>query len=107
MTKSELVESIAARGEVSKARAEAVINCLFDTMIEAIRTGEGVEIRGFGSFSARTHKEYQGRNPRTGKLVTVPAKVRPFFRVGNELRELVNASRDIGSIQDFSESDNV
>jgi len=100
MTKSELIEFIAARAELSKARAEMVVNCVFDAMTEALRNGEGVEIRGFGSLKARAHKSYQGRNPRTGKSVNVPPKLRPFFKVGKELKELVNASRSSGSIKD-------
>lgn len=105
MTKSELVEAIAARAELSKARAEMVVNCVFDAMTEALRSGEGVEIRGFGSLKARAHKSYQGRNPRTGKAVEVPSKLRPFFKVGKELKELVNASRELGSIKDGNDSD--
>ncbi len=105
MTKSELVEAIAARAELSKARAEMVVSSVFDAMTDALRNGEGVEIRGFGSLRARSHKAYQGRNPRTGKSVDVPSKLRPFFKVGKELKELVNASRELGSIKDGKESD--
>lgn len=105
MTKSELVEAIAGRAELSKARAEAVVNCVFDAMTEALKRGEGVEIRGFGSLKARAHSPYQGRNPRTGKSVQVPSKLRPFFRVGKELKELVNASRLVTPISDGDTSD--
>lgn len=100
MTKSELVEAIAARAELSKSRAEMVVNCVFDAMTEALRNDEGVEIRGFGSLKARAHKSYKGRNPRTGKSVEVPSKLRPFFKVGKELKELVNESRAHGEIID-------
>lgn len=105
MTKSELIEAIAARAELSKARAELVVNCVFDAMTEALRNGEGVEIRGFGSLKARAHRSYQGRNPRTGRAVDVPSKLRPFFKVGKELRELVNASRELGAIKDGKDND--
>ncbi len=98
MTKSELVEAIAARAELSKSRAEMVVNCVFDAMTEALRNHEGVEIRGFGSLKARSHKSYKGRNPRTGRSVEVPSKLRPFFKVGKELKELVNDSRALGEI---------
>ncbi|MCC6215440.1 MAG: integration host factor subunit beta [Polyangiaceae bacterium] len=94
MTKSELIEAIAARGELTKARAELVVSCIFDTMVEAMQRGEGIEIRGFGSFSIRPYKPYSGRNPRTGQPVPVAAKRLPFFKVGKELRELVDGSRD-------------
>lgn len=100
MTKSDLVDAIAARAELSKTRAEMVVNSVFDSIAESLRKGEGVEIRGFGSFSVRSHKPYKGRNPRTGKPVKVPAKTRPFFKVGKELKELVDASRELGPIHD-------
>lgn len=94
MTKSELIEAIAARSELTKARAEMVVNCVFDAMTQALQRGEGIEIRGFGSFTVRPYKPYDGRNPRTGQPVPVPAKRLPFFKVGKELKELVNASRE-------------
>ena len=88
MTKSELIEAIAARGELTKARAELVVNCVFDAMTESLRSGHGIEIRGFGSFTVRPYKPYAGRNPRTGNPVPVSAKRLPFFKVGKELKEL-------------------
>src|SRR5690349_4667872 len=93
MTKSELIDAIAGRGELTKARAELVVNCVFDAMTEALEQGEGIEIRGFGSFTVRPYKPYNGRNPRTGQPVPVRAKRLPFFKVGKELKELVNNSR--------------
>src|SRR5215467_11948096 len=95
MTKSELIDAIAARGDLTKVRAELVVNCLFDAMTEALQRGEGIEIRGFGSFIVRLHKLYSGRNPRTGQPVPVPAKRLPFFKVGKELKELVDGSRNV------------
>ncbi len=95
MTKSELIDAMAARSELTKARAELVVNCVFDTMTDALERGEGIEIRGFGSFTVRPYKPYSGRNPRTGAPVEVPAKRLPFFKVGKELRELVNNSRHL------------
>jgi integration host factor subunit beta len=94
MTKSELVDALAARRtDLTKARAELVVNCVFDTMTEALQRSDGIEIRGFGSFSVRPYKPYSGRNPRTGQPVDVPAKKLPFFKVGKELKEIVNESR--------------
>jgi integration host factor subunit beta len=92
MTKSELIDAIAARADLTKARAELVVNCVFDTMTDALKAGQGIEIRGFGSFTVRPYKPYAGRNPRTGNAVPVPAKRLPFFKVGKELKELVNES---------------
>ena len=94
MTKSELIDAIAARADLTKARAEMVVNCVFDTMTSALRRGQGIEIRGFGSFTVRPYKPYDGRNPRTGQPVPVPPKRLPFFKVGKELKEIVNFSRE-------------
>ncbi len=93
MTKSELIEAISGRGELTKARAELVVNCVFDAMTEALERGDGIEIRGFGSFTVRPYKPYDGRNPRTGERVPVPAKRLPFFKVGKDLKDLVNNNR--------------
>ena len=106
MTKSELIEAIAARGELTKARAEMVVNCVFDAMTEALQRGEGIEIRGYGSFTVRPYKPYAGRNPRTGQPVPVPAKRLPFFKVGKELKELVNNNRHIPITKDDEGDDN-
>src|SRR5260370_25291536 len=96
MTKSELIDALALRRtDLTKARAELVVNCVFDAMIEALQRGEGIEIRGFGSFTVRPYKPYSGRNPRTGQPVDVPAKRLPFFKVGKELKEIVNGSRHL------------
>lgn len=95
MTKSELIDAIAARADLTKTRAELVVNCVFDTMTDALQKGQGIEIRGFGSFTVRPYKPYAGRNPRTGQPVPVPPKRLPFFKVGKELKEIVNFSRQV------------
>jgi integration host factor subunit beta len=103
MTKSELVEAIAARANLTKSRAELVVNCVFNSMVESLQQGQGIEIRGFGSFTVRPYRPYAGRNPRTGQEVSVPAKRLPFFKVGKELREIVNASLELEQAKDKSE----
>jgi integration host factor subunit beta len=90
MTKSELIDVVAQRTKITKSRAEQVVNCVFDSMTTALEKGEGIEIRGFGSFTVRHYRAYNGRNPRTGRPVPVPPKRLPFFKVGKELKELVN-----------------
>lgn len=90
MTKSELIDAVAQRTNITKSRAEQVVNCVFNAMTAALENGEGIEIRGFGSFTVRQYKSYNGRNPRTGKPVPVPEKRLPFFKVGKELKEIVN-----------------
>lgn len=93
MTKSELIDAVAQRTHITKSRAEQVVNCVFEAMTQSLERGEGIEIRGFGSFTVREYKAYNGRNPRTGKPVPVPEKRLPFFKVGKELKELVNEPR--------------
>ncbi len=105
MTKSELIEVIAARAELTKARAELVVNCVFDAMMSALKHGDGIEIRGFGSFTVRPYKPYAGRNPRTGHPVPVSAKRLPFFKVGKELKELVDQSRSVTPVLPDSHAD--
>jgi integration host factor subunit beta len=90
MTKSELIEAVAERTKITKSRAELVVNCVFDAMTAALERDEGIEIRGYGSFTVRKYKPYDGRNPRTGNQVSVPSKRLPFFKVGKELKTLVN-----------------
>jgi len=93
MTKADLIDLIAERTKLPHGRAELLICQMFDAMVDALRKGEGIEIRGFGSFSIRAYKEYQGRNPRTGEAVHVRPKRLAFFKVGKELRERVNNGR--------------
>lgn len=100
MTKSELIDAVARRTQITKSRAELVVNCVFDSMTSALERGEGIEIRGFGSFTVREYKPYSGRNPRTGRAVPVPEKRLPFFKVGKELKELVNAGQGTIEVDD-------
>ena len=93
MTKSELIDAVAARAGLSRVRAEQVVETIFASMTEAMEQGEGIEVRGFGSFTVRPYKSYRGRNPKTGVPVEVSAKRVPFFKAGKELREIVNAGR--------------
>jgi integration host factor subunit beta len=93
VTKSELIDAIADKLHLAKARAEQIVDTVFNAMVDALKEGQGIEIRGFGSFTIREYKAYDGRNPRTGEIVKVAQKRLPFFKVGKELRERVNASR--------------
>lgn len=90
MTKADLVEKIAETAEVSKAEAEEVVKTVLDSIVEALRRGEKIELRGFGSFRIRRRRPRQGRNPKTGMKVDVPGKAVPYFKPGKELRELLN-----------------
>ena len=96
ITKSDLVEIVADKLKTPKGRAEQIVNVIFASMENALKTGERIEIRGFGSFEIRSYKAYEGRNPRTGSPVEVRPKRLPFFKVGKELKERVNDSRPGG-----------
>ena len=94
MTKSELIDAMAARGELTKARAELVVNCVFDAMTEALQRGEGIEIRGFGSFTVRPYKPYIGPQPAHGRARPGARRSAcPSSRSARSSKELVNNSR--------------
>ncbi len=91
MTKSGLIEAVAGRTpHISKKDTEIVVNTIFDCMAHALKTGERIEIRGFGSFQVKLREAREGRNPRTGEPVHISAKRTPFFKVGKELKEMVD-----------------
>jgi len=90
VTKSELIERVATEAKLTKGRAELVVSTIFDAMVDALRRDEGIEIRGFGTFTVRHYKPYEGRNPKTGDPVHVAPKRLPYFKIGKELRERIN-----------------
>lgn len=91
MTKSELIDKIAeANGFLNRRESELVVNIIFDSMSNALKEGDKVEIRGFGSFTVREREAREARNPKNGELVKIPAKKTPFFKTGKELKERVN-----------------
>jgi len=93
MTKSELIERVSERvPHISKKDTEVVVNTIFDSMTDALRSGKRIEIRGFGSFQVKVREAREGRNPKTGEEVKIPAKRTPFFKVGKELKERIDAS---------------
>ncbi len=92
MTKAELVEEVAKSSNLSKKDAEVVVQTVLDSIVESLKRGEKIELRGFGSFRIRNRLARQGRNPKTGETVKVPAKRVPYFKPGKELRELINQS---------------
>ncbi len=91
MTKSDLIDALASDINLSSYKAKSVINIIIETMADALCRGESVEIRGFGSFVIRHYDSYEGRHPRTKKKIQVQSKKLPFFKVGKELREKVDA----------------
>ena len=94
MTKSDLIERVSVRvPHISKKDTETVVNTIFDSMTESLMTGDRIEIRGFGSFQVKIREAREGRNPKTGEEVKIPAKRTPFFKVGKELKERIEATR--------------
>ncbi|HEV2464294.1 MAG TPA: integration host factor subunit beta [Acidobacteriaceae bacterium] len=90
MTKAELVEEVTQIGDLTRRDGEVIVDTIFDAVIGALKAGEKIEIRGFGSFRIRQRKPRIGRNPKTGAKVDVPAKRVPYFKPSKELRDLVN-----------------
>ncbi|MDO8526451.1 MAG: HU family DNA-binding protein [Deltaproteobacteria bacterium] len=90
MNKSELVQKVAEKVNLTKKKAEDVVNLIFDAMTHALVHGDRVEIRGLGSFVVKSYEAYTGRNPRTGESIQVKPKKLPFFKVGKELKKRVD-----------------
>jgi integration host factor subunit beta len=92
MTKAELVDEVARVVQLTKKQAETIVNIVFDSIVDSLRAGQKIELRGFGSFRLRSRKSRTGRNPKTGEKVEVPSKKIPYFKPGKELKELINNS---------------
>ena len=91
MTKSELIERVVqSHGVLNIKVSEIVVNTVFDSIEEALKSGDKVEIRGFGSFTIRERLGREARNPKSGEVVRIPSKKTPFFKTGKELKERVN-----------------
>lgn len=91
MTKSELVEKLSFSDmNLNKKEAEVVVNTIFGSISTALVQGDRVEIRGFGSFTIRERDAREARNPKSGDVVSIPAKKIPFFKTGKELKFRVN-----------------
>src|SRR5207247_8361662 len=90
MTKAELVDEVARVVQLTKKQAETIVNIVFDSIVDSLRAGQKIELRGFGSFRLRSRKSRTGRNPKTGEKVEVPSKKLPYFKPGKELKELIN-----------------
>ncbi len=91
MIKAELVEEVARATELTKRDAELLVEIALGSIVEALRRGEKVELRGFGSFRVREREARRGRNPKTGAEVKIPAKQIPYFKAGKELKEIINS----------------
>ncbi len=90
MTKADLVEEVSQIGDLTRRDGEVIVDTIFDSVVGALKSGDKIEIRGFGSFRIRQRQPRIGRNPKTGSRVEVPAKRVPYFKPSKELRDLVN-----------------
>ncbi len=91
MTKAQIIEKVSEQVSLlTKRQAEIVVNTIFNSVHDSLHRGDKTEIRGFGSFRLRSRRMKEGRNPKTGATVSVPAKKVPFFKAGKELKELLN-----------------
>jgi len=90
MTKADLIEEVSRVVELTRKDSEVIVETIFDSVVGSLKSGDKVEIRGFGSFRTRERKGRIGRNPKSGDRVEVPPKTIPFFKPSKELRDVVN-----------------
>jgi len=85
------VEEVSKVTELTRKDSEVIVDTLFESVIKALKTGDKLEVRGFGSFRVRQRNARVGRNPKTGEKVEVPAKRVPYFKPSKELKDLINS----------------
>jgi integration host factor subunit beta len=90
MNKSDIIEALAAKENLTERQAAEIINLIFNGFTDTMKKGDRIEIRGFGSFTVREYKSYQGRNPKTGNNVDVRQKKLPYFKAGKEMKGMVD-----------------
>ena len=90
MNKKDIIDALFNENEISRKEAKNLVDLVFLKMTDALAQGDRVEIRGFGSFTVRNYKAYEGRNPKTGEVVRIKPKKLPFFKCGKDLKDKVN-----------------
>jgi integration host factor subunit beta len=90
MTKSDLIEEVARVAGLTYEESEIVVTAVFERIVQALVKGERVELRELGTFGVRQRRPRTGLNPKSGAIVEIPARKAPFFRMGNELRAILN-----------------
>ena len=91
MNKNDLAEAVAEATDNSKADAAKAVDCVFETISAALKSGDGVQLIGFGSFSVADRAAREGRNPRTGETLQIAASKQPKFKAGKALKDAVNS----------------
>ena len=89
MNKGELIDAVAAKAEVSKKDADAIVSATVEAIMEAVASGDKVSLVGFGSFEPRERKAREGRNPKTGETLKIAATTVPGFSAGKGFKQLV------------------
>ena len=90
MNKAELIAAMAAKTGDTKKVAEATVNAFVETVTNALKEGDKVQLVGFGSFEVRKRAARKGRNPQTKEEIKIPASKAPVFKAGKALKDLVN-----------------
>lgn len=90
MTKADIVDRVALGTGLTKLETEAIVEGFFKTVIEALREGKGIEIRGFGTYKVKKKRARQARNPKTGEQVFVPEHFVPTFKFSKDFKDLVD-----------------
>lgn len=90
MNKTELVSAVAEQAQISKKDAEKAVSAVVDTITGALKGGDKVQLVGFGTFEVRQRDARQGKNPRTGEVIAIPATKAPAFKAGKALKDAVN-----------------
>jgi DNA-binding protein HU-beta len=90
VNKSELIESVAETGDLTKAAAARAVDSVIEAVTDALRRGDQVTIVGFGTFSVRDRAARTGRNPQTGEEIKISASKNPLFKAGKALKDAVN-----------------
>lgn len=93
MTKADLIEVVNQAGSPTRKASEVIVETIFSSVVEALRAGDKVEIRGFGSFRVRQREARTGRNPKSGEPVAVPARKVAYFKPSKELRDGINQGK--------------
>jgi len=93
MTKADLIDEVSRAVEMTRKDSELMVETIFESIVNALRASDKIEIRGFGSFRTRQRQSRIGRNPKTGARVEVPPKKVPYFKPSKELKDLINHAR--------------
>lgn len=93
MNKTELVDAVAAKTELSKTQAKKAIEAVFASVQAALVAGDSVQLVGFGTFKVNHRASRQGRNPKTGETIEIKASTVPSFVAGKALKDAVNVAK--------------